>query len=374
MDIFLVDSNLRTNNSASDVWIVDHVFHALKNYGTPLVILLAIVSNVSIMAVVCKTRLKEHVTVIYACAELLSGTFSLTSVASAWLTSYVPEMRSSDWWCMVTSFNTHLTSFLSLWFVLFLSCDRTIVLFKPRCLECVNYLQNSLVAGVLAGFLTLAGIAIYMNEALLFSAVVISGRTMCLPGSEFSRDWSVISILDTAINFVTVHAIIIASNTYNAVQYRKRNSPSSSSSLRMRGGSFVFRSRSKPNKCSARRLSRSEYSLDMDLLKMSILITYGYLVLVLPGNCLRFIVWVGTLKPDQYPRAYVWQQLLFYLYILRTVLLPVSLLCVSIVRQAFLVCCRNNAAKLRSRHNVEARELPSTTLEPSRKLAQTTIL
>ncbi|KAK2141895.1 hypothetical protein LSH36_1023g01001 [Paralvinella palmiformis] len=373
MDIFLLDSNFQANDSDRDVRMVANVFHALKDYGTPFVIALALASNVSIMAIVYKTRLKEHVTMIYACAELLSGTFSLTSVASAWMTSYVPGMRHSDWWCMVTSFNTHLTSFLSLWFVLFLTCDRTIVLFKPRCLECVNYLQNSLVAAVLAGLLTLSGIAIYMNESLLFGAVVISGRIMCLPRSEFSRDWSVISIMDTAVNFITVHAIIVASNTYNAVQYRRRNCE-----MRTRAGSFVFRNNNKKAAKTApsrrRRLSRSEFCLDMDLLKMSILLTYGYLALVLPGNCLRFIVSIGTLQPEQYPRAYVWQQLLFYIYILRTILLPLCMFYVSVVRQAFGICCRKSISRMTRSRRTNVAEFPTVPFESNRHVVQITNL
>ncbi|ELT88617.1 hypothetical protein CAPTEDRAFT_27008, partial [Capitella teleta] len=196
-------------------------------YLTPITILLGGFANLLSFLVFTVTHLKRQSSSIYLASLAMADIIFLSSLTFIWLGGLPSQMKLSlfhqDIWCQLVLYSTHVTTFLSVWYVVSFTVERYIIVHYP--LRKDRYCTPKRAKRVV---ISLAGIGL-----LLYSFVPITsgvselepGRGVCMPLPEYYSLNTITTLLDTFLTFIIPSFIIVSLNIRIAIKINYCSGP-----------------------------------------------------------------------------------------------------------------------------------------------------
>lgn len=340
MDIFLFEVGAPPSINATDSdnrgLSAGDVFRFLKLYCTPFVIAFGLLTNVLAVYTYRSTKLVTFTPVTYLTSLAIVDSIFLLTLLLVWSALYDPRLLFSDWWCLVTTYFTEMTAFMSLWCVTALTLERYLQNCQPWILAKMRLHDVNMCGIFVVVAIVISGIVIYLNLSLMMGVVWIDNHPFCLRLPAFIDIKWVLSDLDIVFNFAMPYGIIIIFTSLSTRQCCRAHRLEKRSQQR---GSFVlttvitfrdeaassYSSQTQPTaQCSSslHHQPRSKFSAEIELTKLSIIIAVSFLAFNLPCHGLRIrALLLGRYQDDNSSflsaQLIHWQQLMLYLLFCR---------------------------------------------------------
>ena len=343
MELFLIEMDFNYSMlppEYHDMYYITRVFAFLRLYVTPIIIGLGIIGNTIGTLTIYRTRMRTLSCIAYVTAVLTSDTLFLSSMFFLWISTVVPEIRVSNWWCLSTTYFTGITNFLSLWYSVAMASDKYLKLRFPGYFNQMSPLLTKLLPRVIVIGITTVGIVVYLNFTLLFGVLETSYGTYCVPLPMFEQAIQVLAKLDVAFNFIVPYGGLLFTMLHSAILLRKS---CQIGSPRAPNASSISRSR---RSNAASRQTRSLFTAEAEMTKVTLVVSGFYMIFNLPGHVVRFVALVAPMETKNMEvsqRLFVWQQILMFLFIIRPVTIyPACLASSRLLRRALRVAFTSN--------------------------------
>lgn len=177
----------------------------LHTYVLPVLMIVGLAGNaVSFIVFMC-THLKQTSCNVYLSALAMSDSAFLICVLLSW----ADGVYNTNGWCQALVYLTHVTSFLSVWYVAAFTVERFILVCMPgyRLLVCRARTAKDVVVA-LACF----AMIIYLFSPIMSGVVELHGHSFCAPLPEFTAATGVIINIDTFITLIIPTIVILGCN------------------------------------------------------------------------------------------------------------------------------------------------------------------
>ena len=280
--------------------LLQEIINSLRFYYTPVLVVVGVLGNIFCSVVLMRTQLKTFSFVHYLAAILLADTFFLFNLMCLWMVDMGINLYHLGAWCHFTTFLSHTSCFLSLWYTVALSIDRSIVM---HCSSQARKLCTVLRAKVVVVTLAMTAIAVYLNISLTVGVVHLGTTAICTPLSIFIKALRTLNHIDIFLNSMVPYIILLLVVIPGLVRaYIERNWVTG-----MRGP----RGPGQP--------IDTDVEKGHNVLMLSFVIYF--IVLTLPSQAFRFVITIREMMSSPLDmmsiRAMSWQQLLQYLYYTR---------------------------------------------------------
>lgn len=178
----------------------------LKTYVLPVLIFVGLAGNAVSFTVFMCTHLKQTSCNVYLSALAMSDSAFLVCVLFSW----ADDIYNRNGWCQALVYLTHVTSFLSVWYVAAFTVERFVLVCMPgyRPLVCRAKTAKDVVL-VLACF----AMIVYLFSPLMSGVIEPQdGHSLCALLPEFTAAYWVITIIDTFITLIIPTIIILGCN------------------------------------------------------------------------------------------------------------------------------------------------------------------
>uniref|UniRef100_A0A1I7TTK7 G_PROTEIN_RECEP_F1_2 domain-containing protein n=1 Tax=Caenorhabditis tropicalis TaxID=1561998 RepID=A0A1I7TTK7_9PELO len=222
-------------------WIRTQSRHLL-----PVVCITGIIGN-SMALILIRTNfwLKRLTSNVYLCTLSISSCVFLTTVIISWADTYMrlPLFSQTELGCKTISVAAHLSDFICVWMISLISCDRMIVLYRPRIRKwvCTKKFARNMTIGVgLASLILyswlflLAGLQIHTSPDGTQTKFCGLSEDVNWFGYQVDQHYFIFTLMDTAICTLLPAIFIIIVNTFSTYRYRQCMKVYSSGVLRVR--------------------------------------------------------------------------------------------------------------------------------------------
>ncbi len=268
----------------------------LKIYYTPLLVIVGILGNIFSCVVMLRTKLKMLSFVQYFAAILAADTLFLINLMCLWMVDMGVNLYRLGAWCHFTTFLSHSSGFLSLWYTVCLAVDRLIfahfaLLERKMC--------TPLRAKILITSLALTAIAVFLNMSLTVGLVQVRQTLMCTPLRQFVTALRKLNHVDIFINSIIPYCVLIIIFSLGAIKAYGEHRW-----MRIQG--------------RTRNTTTFKCEHERGQVRASLSFMLYYLLLTLPVQTFRVtltlkdIVSPITMPPDM--KLMLWQHILQYLY------------------------------------------------------------
>ncbi|CAB3408558.1 unnamed protein product [Caenorhabditis bovis] len=238
MSLSSVISTIET--SSYFLWLRQNSKHLL-----PIFCFVGILGN-SMALILIRTNfwLRRLTSNIYLCTLSVSSCVFLVTVIISWADTYLklPLYGESEIGCKTFTFIAHFSDFVCVWMISLISCDRMIVLFRPRLRRWVctkTFARNMTIGTVLTSCVlyswvfVFAGLESYGNEndQLYFCGL---SNDVDVFGYKVNQHYFFFTLMDTAICTLLPAILIIIVNSFSTYRYRQCMKIYSSGVLRVR--------------------------------------------------------------------------------------------------------------------------------------------
>lgn len=227
--------------SSSFEWIRTNLRHLL-----PIFCFIGILGN-SMALILIRTNfwLRRLTSNIYLCTLSVSSCFFLLTVIISWADTYMglPLYSESELGCKFFSFLAHFSDFICVWMISLISCDRMIVLYRPRIRKWVctkKFSRNMTIGFVLSSVVLyswlflLAGLQIYRLKDGTENTFCGLSQDVNLFGFQVDQHYFMFTLMDTALCTLLPAILIIIVNSFSTYRYRQCMKIYSSGVLRVR--------------------------------------------------------------------------------------------------------------------------------------------
>ena len=378
MELFRLEFDLRRGENESDteshVTSAGDVFRFLKLYVTPAVVALGVVTNALTVLTYRSTKLTHFSPSTYLKALAISDSVFLLTLLFVWLSIYDVRFMFSDWWCLLTTYFTEMTTFISLWCITALTVDRYLATCQPWILLKFRLTDVRLCSVFVVVVIVVAGVVIYVNMSLMMGVVWINHYPLCLRLPHFINTKQVLSNLDITFNFALPYVTLIFASICNFRQYRrtcadeKRTCRLDSSASTSQALVALDMTSHQTGACAERTFdtrsqAQSDHKTEVELTKVSTVVAAGFLSFNLPCHAYRIGMMVaqriqGEAASAFPPSVWHWQQLLLYVFFARSAInLILATASSHLFRRALVTVLRR---RTRDHHVVPAMEMGVT--------------
>ena len=317
----------------------------LDLYLVPIISMVGLTGNLLSLIVFVCTYMRRLSSSIYLAALAVADTFFLLCLFLSWATEGLYE---TEGWCQTFIYVTHISTFLSVWYVVAFTCERYIVVYYPlRRQHLCTTTRAKITVCSLAAFA-----AVLYSFAIWTSGITYTfGNPLCGPLPEYAGTVDILNNIDTIITFILPFLAIVAMNVRIAYKvilfYRNRKllaldtiGPSTPSST-----SSPERTFQRIRRIPVSTRTRSIYTrTQVRVTKMLLTISTIFLVLNLPRHTARIYLFIASLTGEAYAPSwnYIgWQKVFEFLYYMH---FAVNLFLYSVLgknfRTALLWLCR----------------------------------
>ncbi|EGT59768.1 hypothetical protein CAEBREN_07686 [Caenorhabditis brenneri] len=296
--------------------------------------------------------LKRLTSNAYLCTLSVSSCVFLTTVIISWADTYmnIPLFSQTEVGCKAISVMAHLSDFVCVWMISLISCDRMIVLYRPRIRKwvCTKKFSRNMVIGVV-----LIAIVLYSYLYALAGLQVhtgLDGKQTHFCGLSEGIDWFgykpdqhyfIFTLMDTALCTILPAIFIIIVNTFSTYRYRQCMKVYSSGVLRVRfvrcptteqqpeqlnydtiqfeettGKKYLLSSANSnvPTSSAQSRTCGKLRSSDLQLSRTLIIVTSTFVILNMPSYGMRIIASLSDYSTSNFNFVYYLTYLLYYLH------------------------------------------------------------
>ncbi|CAI2302511.1 unnamed protein product [Caenorhabditis sp. 36 PRJEB53466] len=227
--------------SSSLRWLRQNSRHLL-----PIFCLVGILGN-SMALILIRTNfwLKRLTSNIYLCTLSVSSCVFLLTVIISWADTYLklPLYGVSDLGCKFFTFLAHFSDFICVWMISLISCDRMIVLFRPRVRKWVctkRFARNMTIGTVLTSMVLyswvflFAGLEVHKMANNMEMHYCGLNQDVNLFGYQVNQHYFMFTLMDTALCTLLPAVLIIIVNSFSTYRYRQCMKIYSSGVLRVR--------------------------------------------------------------------------------------------------------------------------------------------
>ena len=166
-------------------------------------VIVGLIGNTFCLTVMIKTKLSDLSHVQYIIAMLVTDTIFLVNIMCLWLVDIGIDMYQLGAWCHLTTFLSHSSSFLSLWYVVCIAVDRMVFMFGL-----MQHTSTTLHAKMTVLALAMIAIAVFLNMSLTFGVVYIGATPICTPLTRFYRALHTLGRIDVFLNCVVPYCFL----------------------------------------------------------------------------------------------------------------------------------------------------------------------
>ena len=178
----------------------------LKIYYVPCLVGFGMLGNIVSCIILWKSKLAALSCSHYLSAVLVADLLFLVNLFFLWLVDIGADLYRLGAWCHLTTFLSHASSFLSLWYTTCLALDRLLYLrYGSLQRHCCSVLK----AKVLILAFAMIAIAVFLNMSLTFGVVYMGTTAICTPLTRFYHALHTLSQIDVFLNCVIPYIFIL---------------------------------------------------------------------------------------------------------------------------------------------------------------------
>ncbi|ELU09731.1 hypothetical protein CAPTEDRAFT_206923 [Capitella teleta] len=346
MDMFLLEldfSGFSLNKTEEDRAVLPaDVFRFLKVYCTPFVVAIGLVANILAIYVYRSSKLSSFTSITYLTFLSVIDIIFLLTLLLVWSALYNTSLMFSDWWCIVTTYFTEMTIFMSLWCITALTLERYLLNCQPWIFAKMRINDLNIFTGFVVLAIGVTGIVVYLNLSITMGIVYLDHVPLCSRLPNFLSIKPTLSKLDMAFNFALPYCILFVVTILNMHHYHKL-----SRKTKRTPDSLVATPDPSPNcvASNATTVTPEKRQKELELTRLCIVVAGSFLVFSFPCHAFRTIILLigsitrleeqSTILSSQIFR---WQQILLYVFFSRSALnLFIALSSSSLLRQVFTI-------------------------------------
>ena len=184
---------------------------ALHRYGTPVIIVIGVSTNLLSLAVFVCTRLRSQSSSVYLAALAGSDSVFLLATLFSWLSWVGVNVVHETYLCHAVIYLTYLSAYLSVAIVVAFTVERYIVVCHPLKRQQICTVQRARIVLLIE---TIVGLLLYSYNIWTTEIQEIGGSYMCTQKYHFARLTRIMAFVDIVITFILPSVIIIILNTW----------------------------------------------------------------------------------------------------------------------------------------------------------------
>lgn len=336
-----------TYGNSSDIFSFEEdktlgkVLSLLNTYVLPIIILIGIVGNTASFLVFIGTpRLCRQSSSMYLAFLAAVDNLFLVTVFVVWFGFVGVQIFMKNGWCQTIMYCIYVCSFLSVWTVVSFTCERWIVVFHPLKRHRLCTRKRAV---LVMTFLTIGALTFYSFSIFTTSVTYNAGMSVCANSPRYYSALQVMRGIDTMVTVIIPLLAIIVMNTgigiktcryankkktlqvpvdsvddisgFTSVnrQSETRNGHASALSLVSAGGRLTV---NKQGPRSWRLLTRRRHT-QLRITQALLVVSSVFVLLNLPSFAFHIHAFIISIRQDSFDKvlkAYIWQELIQFLY------------------------------------------------------------
>ena len=258
-------SQLNESYYGNDTTPEDAMYH-VQMTAIPVLVLGGTVGNLLSMWVLTRSPLRGLSSSLYLSALSGTDTGFLMSLFLVWLSGIGSDFYTSSGWCQCITYTTHVTTFLSVWFVVAFTAERFIAVCYPLLRSAVCTVER---ARAIVLVLVVVSLILYSYILQVAGSVTVDGTANCMLKEGYHYLGSVMDHVDMVVTFVLPVIIIVSLNLciIRTVWYIGRLAPT--------------------NLCGDQELSNRSMAHQVKITKTLLIISTVFIILNMPSYVVR---------------------------------------------------------------------------------------
>lgn len=181
----------------------------IRFYGIPVVVIFGLLGNTLTLLVYCSKSMKKPKCVIYLTTIAVVDNVFLLVLATTWLNEYIYNIMTLKVSCQLVVYITYVTSSISTWCIVGLSCERFIAICYP--LKIFNHCNGCKEKYVIFIFIITSSF-VYCFSLWTTSITIIEDKYQCYFEFKYINLMTFFTWLDTVVTMMLPFIIIAFTN------------------------------------------------------------------------------------------------------------------------------------------------------------------
>ena len=182
------------------------IINVLDTYYIPSLVVFGILGNTFCCTMILNSKLSKLSYAHYIASIMVADSLFLVNLFLLWLLYMGLNLYRIGALCHFTTFLSHSSSFLSLWYTVCLGLDRLLFLHYGNL---QRHLLSALKAKVVTAILATIAIAVFLNICLTFGVISLYKTTLsCVPLSRFANVLHTMQQIDVFLNCLIPYLIL----------------------------------------------------------------------------------------------------------------------------------------------------------------------